>query len=502
MYIQSEIFKRLDLDKVASTTLSRRVDHFPALIIDRCLSQAANAVVRHISSVYASGATIPAETITMPRKGFGPRPIRLTTPFGRILYTALTDAISAALPAPTRASGNWDKHRRFGLEGGENYIVDLDIAACYEYIEHKTLEEELVLRSMDLPVCDTLINYLGEVMGRLRGLPQMLNPSDRLADTYLSILDRHLQRQGYLSSRYVDDIRIIARSWEEANATIEAVAEYIRELGLTLSPEKTLVYKQSTLVDQDREDADFFNEHFAAAKASLTQIIFAGGGLYEDDEEVEVEPEDKEAAQVAARDILYEWQAAVKGAGDETAPLQPLLRFINPGLATLYDAPERLPDKLLSNIVFEYPSKTEQVVRYLISRRTEVLWSEHMESIYALATMGRQSPWSKLWLLSAVEELDPASVERPEGLTRWLISQLSDRHEVVRAEAAWVCSTVGLLTSEAAAELYKRASPITQPALAAAVSRQGGITDSIKRGICDDSPLNREAAKWAEATVS
>ena len=501
MYIQSEILKRLDLDKVARTTLPRKLDHFPALIIDRCVSQAASAVVSHISSVYASGTKIPAETITMPRKGFGPRPIRLTTPSGRILYTALTDAISSALPAPTRASGNWDKHRRFGLEGGENYIVDLDIAACYEYIDHRTLEAELVLRSMDLPVCEAINSYLGEVMSQARGLPQMLNASDRLADTYLSILDRQLQRQRYPSSRYVDDIRIIAKSWEEANTTIEKVAEYIRELGLTLSPEKTLVYKQSTLVDQDREDADFFNEHFATAKASLTQIIFVGG-LYEDGKAVEIEPEDKEAAQVAARDILYKWQAAVKGSNTETVPLGPLLRFINLGLTTLYDAPQRLPDELLSDIVFEYPSKTEQVVRYLISRRTETLWSEHMESINALTVMGRQSPWSKLWLLSAVEELDPVSIERPAGLTNWLIRQLSDRHEVVRAEAAWVCSTVGLLTSEAASKLYKYASPITQPALAAAVSRQNGITDSIKRGICDDSPLNREAAKWVEATVT
>ena len=54
----------------------------------------------------------------------------------------------------------------------------------------------------------------------------MLNGSDRLADTYPSILDRQLHRQRYPSSRYVDDIRIIAKSWEEANTMIEEVAEY------------------------------------------------------------------------------------------------------------------------------------------------------------------------------------------------------------------------------------------------------------------------------------
>jgi RNA-directed DNA polymerase len=268
-----------------------------------------------------------------------------------------------------------------------------------------------------------------------------------------------------LSSRYVDDIRVIAKSWESANSIIEEVAENIRELGLTLSPEKTLVYKQSTLVDQDREDANFFNDHFASVKASLTQIIFVGG-LHEDGTEIEIEPEDKEAAQIAARRILFEWQAAAKASDSDAAPLAPLVRFINRGLATLHDAPERLPDELLSDIVFEYPSKTDHVVRYLISRRWEPLWSEHMESVNALASMGRQSPWSKLWLLSAIEELDPVSVERPQELTEWLTRQLSDQHEVVRAEAAWRHSRFS------------------------------------KNGICNDSPLNKEAAKWVEETAS
>jgi len=425
----------------------------------------------------------------------------MTTPAARMLYTALTETIAEALPPPTRAPGNYDIHRRFGLEDGQNYIVDLDVAACYEYIDHAVLRTELVLRSMDLPACAALTSYLGEVMAQARGLPQMFTSSDRLADTYLSILDRQLSRKGYMSSRYVDDIRIIAESWEKANTAVEEVAEYIRALGLTLSPEKTLIYKQATLVDQDREDADFYNTHFADAKASMTQIIFVGG-LYEDGEPIEVEPEDREAAEAAAWNILFEWQSATKHGSSASEPIAPLTRFINRGLSTLGRAARRLPDHLLKDIVFEHPVKTEQVVRYLTARTGEPLWDEHLKSIVALAEMGRQSPWAKLWLLHAIEILDSISVSRPPELVTWLDRQLDDRHEIVRAETAWVCSTMGLLPANRVTNLYARASPITQPAIAAAVSRQAGTSESTRNGIRDDSPLNREAVKWVEQTTS
>jgi len=499
MHIENATLKQLDLHNVVQETLTQSFDHFPPLIFDRCLQNSSEAIAKHISSVYASGGRIPAEVITMPRKGFGPRPISLTTLAARTLYAALVKAIDNDLPPLSRATGNWDRHRRFGLEGQHDYVVELDIASCYEYIDHAQLQDELMIRSMNRNVSTTLSRYLEEILGRSRGLPQMLLASDRLADAYLSILERRLSRDGHIMSRYVDDFRVGASNWEEANTVIEQAAEYARDLGLTLSSEKTLIFKRETLIDQDREDAEFFNYYFANAKAALTQIFYVASD-YEEVEEVSIEPEEKIAGQAAARAILSDLHRLMKD--PTTSPQPPYIRFIPKALATLQDDTYRLDDDLLIDIVFEYPNRIEQVTRYLLGRASHATSENHLESIAKLASMGRQSPWSKLWVLHATEMLTWQGANRPESLTKWVMQQMGDRHETVRAEAAWVCSTFGLLSPDWASYLYKNASPITQPALAAAVTRQSGLPNSLRRGIQDDSPLNREASKWSGGAPS
>src|SRR5262249_54913353 len=89
--------------------------------------------------------------------------------------------------------------------------------------------------------------------------------------------------------------------------------------------------------------------------------------------------------------------------------------------------------------------------------------------------------------------LDPRS-----ALGKWIELQLDDRHEVIRAQAAWIWSGVRRLSKAKLAELYTRASPISQAALAACAASQGNIPSSILSGITSDSPLNRAAATWAE----
>ena len=111
--------------------------------------------------------------------------------------------------------------------------------------------------------------------------------------------------------------------------------------------------------------------------------------------------------------------------------------------------------------------------------------------------MGRQSPWFKLWLLHAIEQIAPVSFTNQGSLGAWMQEQMTDRHETVRAQAAWLYATRGVLTAEKLADLYKSASVISQPALAAAAVRQGNLPNSVVRAISEDSALNRGASKWS-----
>lgn len=503
MLINSDILGRINLPNFVSQDLRRWRDHFPPIIIETCLGGAEEAIVRYIEAAYGGGLPIPSEVLTMPRGGFGPRPISITDISSRLLYGALVSGFEDSLPESSRGPGKWDSYNRFGLGGSSDYVVSMDIASCYEYIDHSILRQELTLRSLDLGLSSVTHEYLDELLGQTKGLPQMLQASDRLADVYLDILERKLARDGYETARYVDDIRLIADNWEHANAAIERASEYAREIGLILSSEKTRIYKTNTLIDQNAEEAVFFDTQYQQAREALTEFWTVADY---DDETVRVElaPEPQETALATVRRIVLTWWDEYKRKGPESSVTGMEQRFLNGALYILRDDDTDLPGKLLSDIVFEYPRKIEQVVSYLVARGQAAGNNErNLAKVAVLARMGRQSPWAKLWIMHAIEQLGTGVTGVNDvKITDWVKRQLSDRHEAVRAQAAWLCSTVGTLTSDELSGLYRRASTISQPALAAAAVRQGNIPSQVVNGIRGDSPLNQEACKWVESATS
>jgi RNA-directed DNA polymerase len=474
-------------------------DRFPPMIVERCLTDSADLITDYIKSAFAGGKSVPSEVLTMPRAGFGPRPVTITDLPSRLLYGAMVAALDNSLSPPTRGNRAWDQYQRFGLDEVGEYVVEMDIASCYEYIDHNRLKSELVVRSMNLDVCTALTNYLGELLSQTRGLPQMLTASDRLADTYLSIFDRKMRRDGYSIRRYVDDIRVTAQSWEHANLAIEQAAQYARDLGLILSSRKTSIYKPQTLIDQQEQEAALFNSHVDAAREALSGIWFVAG--YDSMEEIEITSDDQEAALAAAWKILAEWWDDAKKRGPQVGSSSPAQRFINRGLFALREYDKRLPANMLADIVFHDPRKIENVVKYLIGYAELRPEERDLRGVALLTSQGRQSAWAKLWILHAVENLAPDNLRDTGAVGTWVKNQLDDRHEIVRAQAAWLSSMQGWLTSEKLAELYKRASPISQPGLSAAGVRQGNIAKGMISAITSDSALNREASKWAEATT-
>ena len=96
---------------------------------------------------FEAGHTIPSETLTMPRKWFGPRPVTIFPVTANAMYAALVGELRTDLPPESRSSENWLGHQSFGGTQSENdadYLVEFDIASCYEYIDHATLQAELL----------------------------------------------------------------------------------------------------------------------------------------------------------------------------------------------------------------------------------------------------------------------------------------------------------------------------------------------------------------------
>ena len=471
----------------ATQVPSQPLDHFPSLIAYECLKQAGALLADAAWAAMQSGRLQAIESLSMPRHGFGPRPVTVLSPATRVVYGALVQTLDAALAEPSRARGNWATHHQFGRVGDHSHVVDLDLTACYEFIDHSDLADELTLRSMDPTTVRALTDLLGAVSVRSRGLPQMLVTSDRLADTYLSMIDRHMVRMGYELHRYVDDYRVLANGWDEANQIVEVFAEQARELGLTLSSAKTTIRRRETVVE-----AEVAAETFLASY--LDGIGIDDDGPFDpydrefDDSEVEASVAD------AYVEVLDDWQGFF-----ETKERLPAGMSANLGgaLAGAGGANSRLSDEQLVNLVFDDPLRLESVCRYLIERLEVDGPRDHWQSVGSLVEMGRQSPWAKLWLLDTASRSMPNGLEgvSTEVLT-WVDEQLGSPSELVRSEAAWAMAVAGLLDEDHIKSLYINATDLTGPAIAAAATHQGDLNRKVVAAIRKDSPLNEAACAW------
>ncbi|MBN9170769.1 MAG: hypothetical protein J0I50_02605, partial [Microbacterium sp.] len=337
------------------------------------------------------------------------------------------------------------------------------------------------------PRVEATIELLREAFGSTRGLPQMVSSSDVLADVYLSILERALLRHGYEVVRYADDFRVLASDWAIANQIIERAAEVARAIGLILSAEKTSIHKVTKFADDDAVLQEIVDKYFAAAQADLTTFeeLMDWYGEPITTEEV---PDDQTAMNEAFRRVLKDWTKN----RSKSLPSQ----LVAKALRSLRNAPDRVADKTLTQLVFIDPLKLSSVILYLRARPGEQ--AKNRTSISRLAAMERQSPWAKLWLLTYSSELSiDESAKHARRLRRWVTHQLDDEHEVVRAEAAWTLAQWDGLTERRLAKLFGAATSITRAGLAAAWGRTGASLDhDLSKAIAGSSPVYRQAFAW------
>jgi retron-type reverse transcriptase len=122
---------------------------------------------------------------------------------------------------------HWEQqHQKFQkrfttlFDQGNVWLVETDIAAFYEMIDHKRLFEILLRNGfLDEPVLSYLEAYLPiwalikKGNKASRGVPQGCLASDMLAGVYLHELDEMLAAHECHYLRYVDDISITTQCW-------------------------------------------------------------------------------------------------------------------------------------------------------------------------------------------------------------------------------------------------------------------------------------------------
>lgn len=145
---------------------------------------------------------------------------------------------------------------------GYGYVVDLDISNFFNEVDHTILMKLVREVVKDRRVLRLIRGWLtagvmeeGNVRYETSGTPQGGVISPLLSNIYLTPFDRGLQKSGYAHVRYADDVLILCKTREEAEAALQEAGELLNQMKLRLSPEKTVI-------SSFREGFDFLGFHF------------------------------------------------------------------------------------------------------------------------------------------------------------------------------------------------------------------------------------------------
>jgi RNA-directed DNA polymerase len=148
---------------------------------------------------------------------------------------------------------------------GKRWVLESDVANCFEAIPHSQLMSAIEERIVDRHVLKLLRAMLragvmedGAVKRSGAGTPQGGVISPCLCNVYLHRLDRQWTERGAgVLVRYADDVVVMCQTRQEAEHALEALRVILSELGLTLKDAKTRIVE----LREGGEGLDFLGFH-------------------------------------------------------------------------------------------------------------------------------------------------------------------------------------------------------------------------------------------------
>jgi len=184
------------------------------------------------------------------------RPLGIPTIIDRIVQTALRNVIEPIFERefdpcsygfrPKRGCQDALGEIERLLAAGSVNVVDVDLRKYFDSIPHQGLMNEVAKRIADGRVLGLIEAYLhqGVLEGMKLWMPEAGTPqgaviSPLLANVYLHPVDAAMRHAGFALIRYADDMVVMCRTKEEAEAALVKLRELLEVRGLQLHPDKT-----------------------------------------------------------------------------------------------------------------------------------------------------------------------------------------------------------------------------------------------------------------------
>lgn len=131
---------------------------------------------------------------------------------------------------------------------GLTWVVDADIKGFFDNIPHELIIDLTAEKVADGNILNIIREFLtagvmedGSIKSNDRGTPQGGVISPLLANIVLNVLDHKLTQNGHRFVRYADDFVIMCSSENTARQALTLAKETLEGMGLTLSPQKTII---------------------------------------------------------------------------------------------------------------------------------------------------------------------------------------------------------------------------------------------------------------------
>lgn len=200
----------------------------------------------------------PVRPKVISKPGGGERRLGVPTTVDRVIQQALHQVLNEVFdPSFSDHSYGYRKlrgphdavkaARSFVVEEGRKHVVEMDVKAFFDNVNHDILMREVAEKVKDKRVLKLIGSYLragvlkeGKVKRSATGVQQGGPLSPLLGNIYLDVLDRELESRGVAFCRYADDVTIYAGSARSAERILKSIVKWIeKNLKLEVNLEKS-----------------------------------------------------------------------------------------------------------------------------------------------------------------------------------------------------------------------------------------------------------------------